>query len=303
MVLSFDDAIKVVYTPTGDILAIYEFDDGEWELEDFDSEKVPSVEGESILIKEYDDGQLEEVEIYSPTSLSFVDPDPTPAGTILFRSSRLEFEGDGDDDDLEGSDFDDNIFCGDGNDDASGGNGNDNIYGGRGDDDAYGNSGDDDVWGDDGNDRAYGDAGKDDLFGGKGNDQLEGGSEDDKIDGGIGDDTVIGGSGKDSMRGGLGRDKFSFSRTSDSLATDKRDTILDFQSKVDQIVLTAIDANTKTTANDAFTYIGSKAFVGKAGELRYSAGIISADVNGDKKADFQVGLQGAPALLAVDFLL
>lgn len=303
MALSFDNAIKVVYTPSGGILAIYEFDDGQWELEDFDSEKVPSVEGESVLIKEYDDGKLEEVEIYSPTSLSFVDPDPTLAGTILFRSSRLEFEGDDDSDDLEGSDYDDNIFCGGGDDDAFGGSGNDNIYAGKGNDDAYGNSGDDDVWGEDGNDRAFGDLGKDDLFGGNGNDQLDGGSDDDKLDGGAGDDTLIGGLGKDSMRGNLGRDKFSFSRTSDSLATYNRDTIVDFQSKVDKIVLTQIDANSKTTANDAFAYISSRAFAGKAGELRYSAGILSADVNGDKKADFQVALQGAPALLATDFLL
>lgn len=303
MALSFDNAIKVVYTPSGAILAIYEFENGQWELEDFDSEKVPSVEGESIVIKEYDDGQLEEVEIYSPTSLNFVDPDPSPVGTILFRSSRVEFEGDDDDDGLDGTEYDDYFSCGGGDDDAFGGNGNDTMFGGVGNDDLYGDAGDDDVFGDDGNDKAYGGSGKDDLFGGNGNDVVDGGSEDDNIQGGNGDDSVIGGAGKDAMRGNLGRDKFVFSRTSDSVATDKRDMIVDFQSKVDTIVLTQIDANTKTTVNDVFAYIGARAFVGKPGELRYSMGIISADVNGDKKADFQVALQGAPSLLATDFLL
>lgn len=249
MTLSFDDAIKVVYTSNGDIAAIYELEDGQWELEDFDDEKVASAEGQSIIIKEYDDGQLEEVEIYSPTSLNFTDPDPTPAGTILFRSSRVEIEGDDDDDDLEGSEYDDDIYCGDGNDDAYGGSGDDNIQGGTG------------------------------------------------------DDILTGGTGKDMMRGNTGRDQFVFTSTRDSSATAKRDIIVDFLPSTDKVVLTQIDANSRTAANDAFSFINARPFSGKAGELRYSGGIISGDVNGDKRADFQIALQGAPRLSATDFAL
>ena len=267
MTLSFDDAIKVVYTSDGSIAAIYELENGQWELEDFDDEKVASAEGQSIIIKEYDDGQLEEVEIYSPTSLDFTDPDPTPAGTVLFRSSRVEIEGDDDDDDLEGSEYDDDIFCGDGNDKAYGGSGNDN------------------------------------MIGGNGNDRLDGGSDNDSLQGGNSDDILIGGTGKDIMRGNAGRDHFIFTRTSDSSATARRDIIVDFLSRTDKVVLTQIDANSKTTANDSFSYINGMAFSGKAGELRYSGGIISGDVNGDKKADFQIALQGAPRLSATDFAL
>lgn len=267
MTLSFDDAIKVVYTSNGDIAAIYELEDGQWELEDFDDEKVASAEGQSIIIKEYDDGQLEEVEIYSPTSLNFTDPDPTPAGTILFRSSRVEIEGDDDDDDLEGSEYDDDIYCGDGNDDAYGGSGDDN------------------------------------MFGANGNDRLNGGTDNDNIQGGSGDDILIGGAGKDMMRGNTGRDQFVFTSTRDSSATAKRDIIVDFLPKTDKVVLTQIDANSRTAANDAFSYINARAFSGKAGELRYRGGIISGDVNGDKRADFQIALQGAPRLSATDFAL
>jgi serralysin len=52
----------------------------------------------------------------------------------------------------------------------------------------------------------------------------------------------------------------------------------------DWIDLSAIDANTAISGNQAFDFIGSDAFTA-AGQLRLSNGILYADTNGDKAAD------------------
>ena len=56
----------------------------------------------------------------------------------------------------------------------------------------------------------------------------------------------------------------------------------------DDIDLSGIDANAKAAGNQAFSFIGDKAFSGKAGELQYKNGIVAGDVNGDKAADFHI---------------
>jgi len=158
-VLSFslDDIIKAVLNADGSVSRVYEYDDGGWELEDLDDERVAISEGDSVLITRYDDGQTDRVDIYSSADLLFVDPDPSVPGVILFRSACVRFDGD-DDDEFEGSGEDDDFDCGDGDDRFFGYDGDDAIVGGRGRDDLYGDAG---------NDSVYGNSGDDSLFGGR----------------------------------------------------------------------------------------------------------------------------------------
>jgi hypothetical protein len=76
----------------------------------------------------------------------------------------------------------------------------------------------------------------------------------------------------------------------------------------DLIDLSGIDANSQTSENDAFAFIGAGAFTGVAGQLRaYQEGstwIVAGDINGDGIADFLINLttsQGQ-ALGSDDFL-
>ena len=59
--------------------------------------------------------------------------------------------------------------------------------------------------------------------------------------------------------------------------------------------------------NQAFSFIGTAAFHGVAGELRYTKDVsdtyIYGDVNGDKTADFAIRLDDAVTLLPGYFLL
>ena len=147
------------------------------------------------------------------------------------------------------------------------------------------------------------------LYGNGGNDSLFGMSGNDTLFGGIGSDSLTGGTGADKLTGDAGADAFIFNAVSDSAnIASNRDTIFDFRaSDRDRINLSGIDADTTTAGNQAFTFINSSAFTGKAGELRYtklaSDTYIYADVNGDKKADFAIHLDDAVALQKGYFLL
>jgi Ca2+-binding RTX toxin-like protein len=141
--------------------------------------------------------------------------------------------------------------------------------------------------------------GADVLEGGSGKDTLQGLGGNDTLKGAAGADTLYGGAGADDLYGGAGADTFQFKALSETtVAASGRDTIFDFSAAAgDRIDLSGIDANTKTTANDAFSFVGTKAFSGKAGELRYekqaSDTYVYGDVNGDKKADFAIHLDDA----------
>jgi hypothetical protein len=75
----------------------------------------------------------------------------------------------------------------------------------------------------------------------------------------------------------------------------------------DRIDLSAIDASSKTSGNQAFFFKGTAAFSGAAGEVRYvkqaSDTYIYADVNGDKKADLTIHLDDAVTLTKDYFIL
>jgi Ca2+-binding RTX toxin-like protein len=124
-----------------------------------------------------------------------------------------------------------------------------------------------------------------------------------------GNDVITGGAGKDWMAGQGGNDAFVYESVKDSRPGENyRDEILDWGFGKDRIDLHLIDANTKVLGNQAFSWIGSKAFSGHAGDLRFAPDhdgvVVSGDVNGDRKADFQIEVHGTKVLLAAaDFYL
>ncbi|MBO3762535.1 calcium-binding protein [Ciceribacter sp. L1K22] len=172
-----------------------------------------------------------------------------------------------------------------------------------------GNSGNNTLNGSSGNDTLSGGSGNDRLLGGSGNDVLNGGSGNDRMEGSSGNDRLTGNSGADILFGGSGADRFIFKALSDStVSSSGRDVIEDFsRSQGDRIDLSAIDASTKSSGNQAFSFIGEKAFTGKAGELRYvnSGGdtFIYGDVNGDKTSDFSIRIDANIDLVKGDFIL
>ena len=149
--------------------------------------------------------------------------------------------------------------------------GNDFITGTSKDDAINGNAGNDRILGGSGNDTLIGHTGNDTLEGGLGNDFLLSGSGNDTLKGSSGNDYFLGGVGADKLYGGSGADMFVFESIKDSpMSAKDRDTIFDFrQTQKDKIDLAKIDANTKTSGDQAFKFIGTDSFHGKAGELRF----------------------------------
>jgi Ca2+-binding RTX toxin-like protein len=218
-------------------------------------------------------------------------------------------------DSIWGGSGDDFLFGQAGDDEIYGGVGLDVIYGGDGDDKLYGQGGDDAIHGDEGADFLHGGAGSDSIMGGEGDDRLSGGDDNDRLQGGGGDDVLVGGAGNDvlygedgadTLSGGDGSDTFVFNFVEHS-TVGSADVIRDFEVGVDFIDLTGIDANVNVDDQQFFDFIGSKGFSGTAGELNYQIvkgkGLLSGDVDGDGKADFQVVLANHAALTVNDLVL
>ncbi len=175
--------------------------------------------------------------------------------------------------------------------------------------DATGTAGRNVLTGNAGHNILTGQGGRDRLYGNDGWDTLKGGNGKDLLLGGAGDDMLIGGAGRDVMIGGAGADTFDFNsptETGNTAAT--RDRITDFsQTDGDVIDLSGIDADSGAAGDQAFTFIGTAAFSGTAGELRYvqtaTNTIVQADLDGDGAEDFQIQLDGLIALTAGDFVL
>ncbi|MCV9963355.1 M10 family metallopeptidase C-terminal domain-containing protein [Pararhizobium sp. BT-229] len=140
------------------------------------------------------------------------------------------------------------------------------------------------------------------ITGGAGDDTLIGYEGDDRLYGDAGDDVVYGGLGADGLVGGTGKDVFLYKTLADSrVSSTGRDTIYNFLgTEGDRIHLSTLDANTKVSGDQAFSFLGTSAFTGKAGELRYtktaSDTYVYADVNGDAVADFAIHLDDAVTL-------
>ena len=85
------------------------------------------------------------------------------------------------------------------------------------------------------------------------------------------------------------------------------DHILDFAAGTDKIDLGRIDADTLTAGDQAFSWIGSNAFSGSAGQLRaYQDGanwVVEGDTDGNGAADLVIRITvGGGPLAQGDFL-
>ncbi|MFM2067523.1 MAG: hypothetical protein RLZZ584_2432 [Pseudomonadota bacterium] len=215
-----------------------------------------------------------------------------------------------------------------GNDNLSGNIGNDTIDGGAGADKMAGGAGDDSYYVDDkkdvvseaadgGIDTVYAStnatlsanvenltligSGSEDGTGNALDNILIGNGAKNVLIGGAGNDVLQGGGGIDELTGGSGNDYFAFISTTDSLVGAKHDVITDF-GQGDMIDLSQIDAIVGTSTDDAFSYIGTDAYTGVAGQLQFDAatGNLSGDVNGDGAADFEINLAGVSTAPSYD---
>ena len=112
------------------------------------------------------------------------------------------------------------------------------IRGLAGNDTIQGLAGNDLLFGDRDSDLLAGNEGADSIAGGQGSDTIYGGLGDDLIDGSRGQDLLIGAEGKDILTGGAGDDLFIIDKNSAASTAAEADTITDFGSGNDKIVLT-----------------------------------------------------------------
>ncbi len=218
---------------------------------------------------------------------------------------------------------DDTIYGKGGNDKIYGLGGNDTIYGGAGDDFMDGGSGTNTV--------SYADAtvgvtarlgvataqdtigaGVDtlvnfqNLTGSNLDDILNGDAGDNVLLGLDGNDKIKGMDGYDVMTGGKGSDMFVFNALVDSTLANP-DLITDFQSGVDFIKLTPIDADSSASGDQNFAFGGQNASAQAHAVTWYENGgntFVQADVDGDTAADLLIKLSGIGlGLKATDFLL
>lgn len=202
-------------------------------------------------------------------------------------------------DDVSGSAFndvlagfagDDRVFGNDGNDQLYGWSGNDFLDGGIGFDTLNGGAGDDELLG-----GLRGDV----LFGGEGRDLLRGGNGHDALYGGVGNDTLVGALGTDTLTGGEGNDAFKFSALLDGAINI--DTVMDYQTGVDQIQLSA-------TIFTAFAgQVGQTVGLGQNLLYDENTGRLSYDADGSGGAaalDFAIiGTSSHPSMANEQFLI
>jgi Ca2+-binding RTX toxin-like protein len=144
------------------------------------------------------------------------------------------------------------------------------------------------------------------IDGDAGNDILTGSAGADTIVGGSGLDRLTGGAGADMLTGGTSADTFAFADGHSGTGVNA-DRITDFATGSDKIDLSAIDANAGLAGDQAFAFLGSAAFSGTAGELRWvktgGETWLQLDTDGDGVANMEIVLSGQPTPLAGDFVL
>lgn len=118
------------------------------------------------------------------------------------------------------------------------------------------------------------------FLGNSGNDSISGNGGQDYLSGGMGADTLI---------GGADADIYAYSKLSESLTGTKSDLIVGFNFNEGDILdfSNITDWNTKLSGKQSFTFIGTDNFT-QAGQIRFSSNLLQADINGDRKADFEI---------------
>lgn len=147
-----------------------------------------------------------------------------------------------------------------------------------------GSAGNNHIHGNDARNVLHGMAGSDQLWAQAGDDLLFGEAGEDRISGDAGNDRINGGAGQDKMKGGAGKDVFVFTSAADSprLHGDK---VLDFQAGQDRIDLSAIDADTTRSGDQAFVW-GSYGSAAASAWAR--SGYVYGDTNHDGIADLSI---------------
>ena len=219
--------------------------------------------------------------------------------------------------DLTGNGSKNTLDGGAGNDVLDAGAGDDILIGGVGDDSLSGGAGDDQV-----DYSLVKSAVNINLASGKasgvGADTLT--SIEDVV-GGAADDIIVGNTMGNELTGGLGADRMSlgadkamdmlvYRAVSESLAAE-RDRISQFVSQQDRISLSGMDADSKVAGDQAFQFNNTTAKanalwyrqVDVDGDKKANDLIVYADINGDAKADFEIGLVGVVKLVQADFVL
>jgi len=103
---------------------------------------------------------------------------------------------------------------------------------------------------------------------------------------------IIGGLGGDDIWGNEGADTFVYRNVRQSTVAN-HDTIEDFQTGLDFINLSRVDADSTKHGRQHFDFIGHKNFSHDAGELRLTAsGHLLGDTDGDGHADFRIDVVG-----------
>jgi VCBS repeat-containing protein len=158
-------------------------------------------------------------------------------------------------------------------------------------------------------------AGADLIKAGLGNDSISGGAGNDTLSGGAGNDTLVGGAANDLLTGGDGADRFVFDAT---LGAANIDTITDFVTKTDKIVLSAkvfnafkgSSAGSAITAGNLVVGVGTTAVANdKDDYLIYdtTSDLLYYDADGNGSgaavAFAKVELTGAAAPAFGDFLV
>ena len=147
----------------------------------------------------------------------------------------------------------------------------------------------------------------DHLIGSSGDNLMLGGGRKDTMSGGDGDDTLVGGAGADLLRGNAGDDTFRYQSPSDSrFSLPLRDLITGFGAG-DKIDLSAIDADTGGSGNQAFHLDGTRGSAGDIG-VRFDAAndrtIVTLYVDNNATVDAAIMLSGNHSKLdAGDFIL
>ncbi|MGP6089380.1 hypothetical protein [Antarctobacter jejuensis] len=164
----------------------------------------------------------------------------------------------------------------------------------------HGNNGADKLIGRNGNDTLFGQDGADTLEGGLGNDALNGNNGTDVLRGREGEDTLMGGANLDFLTGGADADTFLFQSLGDAGSGVARDQILDFQSGLDIIDLSALSAGT-------LTFVGTGPFTAadqvRLFETPSGSTIVQINTDATLSPDAEIRVANVIGLTAADFVL